>query len=373
VGRDPARPAGSARERSLRRGLRGALLSLALLPPLGMVAAGLVERVLVGADRATGAPYVVLAAGALAAAGVAMASARRIAARLATLEEREARFRRAFEAAGLASSLAEGAWLSRLEEEERRVSERAADWREENAELEGFAYAVSHDLRAPLRHLDAFVSLLRRRTAGVLDPEGEHCLDAIAGAAEKMGTLVDDLLSFLRMRHAELVRAPVDVAALVRELIAELGPQTAGREVEWKIGELPPLEADRWLLRAALENLLSNAVKFTRPLPRAAIEIGGSVTPGGDEVTLFVRDSGVGFDPRYAGKLFEVFQRLHRADEFEGTGIGLAMVRRIVERHGGNVWAEGEPGQGATFFLSFPRGGRVTPAPPAARRPPRGA
>lgn len=365
--REPGRLSGPARERILRRRLGAAFLFLALLPPFGVVLAWMAERVPAGVDPGPGPPHVTLAVAALAAAAVAVVLARRIAARIARLEEREARFRTAFEAASLTSSLAEGAWLSRLEEEERRASERASEWREENAELEGFAYTVSHDLRAPLRHVNAFASLLRRQTAGRLDAQGEHYLGAIAGAAERMGTLVDDLLSFLRLRRAEPVRAPVDTGALVRELIAELGPQAAGRDVEWKVGELPPLDADPWLLRRALASLLSNALKFTRPRPHAVIDIGGSLTPGGDEVVLFVRDNGVGFDARYAGKLFQVFQRLHRADEFEGTGMGLATVRRIVERHGGRVWAQSDPGQGATFQMVFPReGAPSTPSPARA-------
>jgi signal transduction histidine kinase len=366
VGREGARRRGPVRGRTPRGRLGAALLSLALLPAVVATIAGLAERGTAAALPAPRLRDVALAIAAIAAAGVAMALSRRIAARIARLEAREARFRKAFEAATLASSLAEGAWLSRLDEEERRVSQRAAEWREENAELEGFAYAVSHDLRAPVRHLDAYVTLIRRQTAGSLDARSEHYLDAIAGAATRMGTLVDDLLSFLRLRHADLVPTAVDVGALVRELIAELGPHAAGRNVEWTVGDLPRLHADPRLFRLALANLLSNAVKFTRPRPRATIEIGSGSAPG-DEVVLFVRDNGVGFDERHAGKLFQVFQRLHGIDEFEGTGIGLATVRRIVERHGGHVWAKSDSGQGATFFVSLPRETALpAPAPPGA-------
>jgi signal transduction histidine kinase len=364
VAREPRSLTGPARERALRRRLGAALLFLGLLLPFGTIVIALASGFLAG-PRAAAGVYVILAVTALAAGGVSMALSRRIAERFARLEEREARVRTAFEAASLASSLAESAWLSRLEEEERRVSERASQWREENAELEGFAYAISHNLRAPLRHVNAFVSMLRRHAAGGLDAQSEHYLDAIGAASDRMGVLVEDLLSFVRMRHAELVRTPVDVSALVRELITDFGPQTAGRDVDWNVGQLPALDADPSLLRRALANLLSNALKFTRPRTHAVIEVGGSVAPGGAEVVLFVGDNGVGFDPRYASKLFQVFQRLHAADEFEGTGIGLATVRRIVERHGGSVWANSELGRGATFFVSFPR-----EATPPAPRPP---
>jgi signal transduction histidine kinase len=225
---------------------------------------------------------------------------------------------------------------------------------EANHELEAFSYSVSHDLRAPLRHVHGFVELLRQRIAGSLDEQGLHYMDAISGAATRMGALVDGLLSFLLMRRAELVRTTVDVGALVKELVAELGSATASRTIDWKIGELPPVEADLPMLRMVLGHLISNAVKFTQPRPRAEIEIGSTRPPDRAEVVFFVRDNGVGFDMKYADKLFRVFQRLHRPDDFAGTGIGLASVRHIVERHGGRAWAEGAPWQGATFFFSIP-------------------
>jgi len=245
--------------------------------------------------------------------------------------------------------------LERFLEDRQRLAEA-------NRELEGLSYSVSHDLRAPLRHVSGFVALLRERTAGSLDEQGEHYLDAIGEAAARMGALVDDLLSFLSVRRTQLVRTAVDVGELVREVMAGLAPQVADRTVDWTVGELPPVEADRDMLRLAIGHLLANAVKFTRPRPRAEIEVGCAPAQPGGEVVLFVRDNGVGFDMRYADKLFGVFQRLHRSEDFEGTGIGLAHVRRIVERHGGRTWAEGRPGQGATFFLSLPRAAQGGPA-----------
>lgn len=272
------------------------------------------------------------------------------------LQRRADRFRTAFEGASLAASLADGAWLARLQELQRRVDDRTAAYRLENEELEAFAHAVAHDLRAPVRHVDSFVALLRKRTAGTLDAQSEHYLDAVSQAAARMGAMVDDLLAFLQMRHAEPLRSPVDVAGLVRELAADLASQNVGRQIEWKVGTLPTVHADGRLLRIALANLLSNAVKFSRTRPSTVIEVGGGLAAGGEGTLLFVRDNGIGFDPRYAGKLFRVFHRLQHTEEYEGTGIGLATVQRIVERHGGRVWAESAPGAGATFFISFPPG-----------------
>jgi signal transduction histidine kinase len=237
---------------------------------------------------------------------------------------------------------------------EQRVTERTSQLEAANKELEAFSYSVSHDLRAPLRHIGGYVELLRNRSAGSLDGQSQHYMDAISEAAIRMGALADDLLAFSRMGRAELVRASVDVGALVREVIDELGPDITGRAIDWKVGAFPPVSADRQMLRLAITNLLSNAVKFTRSCPRAEIEIACTEPPGGAEVVISVRDNGVGFDMRYVDKLFKVFQRLHRPEDFEGTGIGLANVRRIVERHGGRTWAVSTPGEGATFSFSLP-------------------
>ncbi len=221
-----------------------------------------------------------------------------------------------------------------------------------NKELEAFAYSVSHDLRAPLRHVDGFMEMLVNRTAGLLDEKSSKYMDNIAGAAKRMGTLIDDLLSFSRMGRHEMQASHVDMRSLVKEIIRDLAPDLVNRDVKWEIAELPNISGDSSLLRVALVNLISNALKFTGPRELAIIEIGFEEQ---DDVTVFwVRDNGVGFDPEYAQKLFGVFQRLHRDDEFEGTGIGLANVSRVVDRHGGRVWAEGQLDHGATFYFTIP-------------------
>jgi PAS domain S-box-containing protein len=246
--------------------------------------------------------------------------------------------------------------LRRLNTElDRRVLERTAELEAANKELEAFAYSVSHDLRAPLRHIDGFLGLLKKKAETALDDEqSRHCMDAISDAANRMGLLIDDLLSFSRMGRDAMAFHPVELEPLVREVIRELEPDAAGREIQWRIGDLPTVGGDAAMFRIVLSNLISNALKFTQPRQRVQIEIGA--IPGKDaEVVVFVRDNGVGFDMTYADKLFGVFQRLHHAEEFEGTGIGLANVRRIIGRHGGRTWAEGQLGQGAAFFFSLPR------------------
>jgi len=218
-----------------------------------------------------------------------------------------------------------------------------------NEELEGFSYSVSHDLRAPVRHVSGFVDLLRRSSEGALDETARRYLDTIGRAAAHMGELIDDLLAFSRMSRSELMRTRVDLARLVRELLPDL---RAPGDVEWCLDGLPEVSGDPAMLRVVMVNLLSNAVKYTRTRDRPRIEVGG--TAGEGEVVISVRDNGVGFDMQYADKLFGVFQRLHGADEFEGTGIGLATVRRVIHRHGGRVWAESAVDQGATFSFSLP-------------------
>ncbi|MGD9369108.1 MAG: ATP-binding protein [Desulfobacteraceae bacterium] len=223
-----------------------------------------------------------------------------------------------------------------------------------NKDLEAFAYSVSHDLRAPLRHIDGFLELLQKKAGTALDGQNRHYMEIISDSAKKMGLLIDDLLSFSRMGRQAMTFKQVDLRPLVHDVIRELEPDAAGRTIDWCIGDLPEVEGDAAMLRMVLANLIANALKFTRPRQQARIEI-GSLSGRDSDTVIFVRDNGVGFDMTYADKLFGVFQRLHRADEFEGIGIGLANVRRIIARHGGRTWAEGQINQGAVFYFSLPR------------------
>jgi PAS domain S-box-containing protein len=232
-----------------------------------------------------------------------------------------------------------------------------------NKELEAFSYSVSHDLRAPLRHIDGFAGLLQRTGAPKLDEKEQRYLALITDSAKRMGRLIDDLLDFSRMGRAELRHAPVDMAALVQAVLRELEPDTQGRVVEWRVGPLPAVQGDGALLRQVWTNLLSNALKYSRPRNPAVIEVGCEKDKP-DEAIFYVRDNGVGFEMKYATHLFGVFQRLHRVEDFEGTGIGLANVRRIIARHGGRTWAEGQPDAGATLWFTLPK---LTAAPLASQ------
>jgi len=238
---------------------------------------------------------------------------------------------------------------------ERRVEERTAALAAAQDDLEAFTYTAAHDLRAPLRHLNAFAELLANNTQGKLDESGGRYLAKIASSAGRMGLLIDGLLAFARLGRAAMKPATVSVAQLVGDFREEHQVELEGRHVTWKTGSLPSVYADADLLGAALTNLLGNALKFTRECKESIIEIGGRRENG--MVTIFVKDNGAGFDMAYADKLFQVFHRLHREEEFEGSGVGLATVRRIIERHDGTVWAEGAVGKGATFYFSLPDGG----------------
>jgi len=234
---------------------------------------------------------------------------------------------------------------------ERRVVERTAELLEANRELESFSYSVSHDLRAPLRHIVGFAQMLEKGLPSDIDEKSKARLKTIRAAAERGGELVDDLLAFSRLGRADLVKRPVSLMALVRDVREELAPELAGRTVEWKIAPLPDVEGDQSLLRLVLKNLLGNALKYSRSRTPATIDV--SAIDRGSAVEIVVADNGVGFDMAYADKLFGVFQRLHSSSQFEGNGIGLALVRRIVGRHGGKTWAHGAPEQGAAFHFTL--------------------
>ena len=223
-----------------------------------------------------------------------------------------------------------------------------------NKELDSFAYSVAHDLRAPLRHVHGYVEMLQRATAGQLSEKAQRYVKNIADASAEMGQLIDDLLAFSRMGRAEMREARVDLNALVQDTIRRLEMTTTGRHIVWQVAPLPAVVGDPSMLKHVLANLVENAVKYSRQRDPARIEIGGAGEDDGRAV-LFVRDNGAGFDMQYVHKLFGVFQRLHRPEEFEGTGIGLATVQRIVARHGGRVWAEGALDQGATFYFTLKR------------------
>ena len=225
-----------------------------------------------------------------------------------------------------------------------------------NKELEAFSYSVSHDLRAPLRHIDGYAALLRKAVDHSLNEKAVRYLQTISDAAKQMGQLIDDLLVFSRMGRQDMLQTTVSMDQLIKNILSDLRLDLHGRQISWTIASLPEVTGDPSMLRQVFMNLLTNALKFTSTKATASIEIGVE-PPSADEIVLYVRDNGVGFDMQYAPKLFGVFQRLHRADEFEGTGIGLANVRRIVHRHGGRTWADGVPDKGATFYVALPRGG----------------
>jgi signal transduction histidine kinase len=248
---------------------------------------------------------------------------------------------------------------------EQRVADRTAEVQETNRqleaaykELEAFSYSVSHDLRAPLRHVDGFAGLLAKDSSASLSANGHRYITKISEAAKKMGRLIDDLLSFSRTGRTELKRSVVDQDALVAGIIREGGFGRDGQAGTWQIAPLARVEADPAMLRQVWANLIENAAKYSGKAAHPKVEIGTTADTQNGQHVFFVRDNGVGFDMKYADKLFGVFQRLHSQAEFDGTGIGLANVRRIVERHGGSTWAEGSIGKGATFYFSLPKSGK---------------
>lgn len=231
------------------------------------------------------------------------------------------------------------------------LEQRAVELHTANKELEAFSYSVSHDLRAPLSAIDNFARMMIEDLGEQLAADGQQFLQLIHENAVAMGLLINDLLSFSRLSRQPLKKNRVAPAELVQPVLADLQHQCNGRHIEITVGEMPPCQADPILLKQVIANLLSNAIKFTRPREVARIDVGRVGQVG--NVTYFVRDNGVGFDSQHSEKLFGVFQRLHHADEFEGTGVGLAIVQRIVHRHGGRVWAEAQVDQGATFFFTL--------------------
>ena len=237
---------------------------------------------------------------------------------------------------------------------EQQVHERTVELEAANNELEAFTYSVSHDFRAPIRHISGFAQMLSEEAGQGLSDEAQRLLSRIQDGARRMGMLVDDLVNLARIGRHQVQLQVTGLGPVVKDCIADLAPDLEGRSVEWKIGELPFVEADPTLLKQVFHNLLSNALKYTRPRSPARIEIGTMEQDG--ERAIFVRDNGVGFNMKYADKLFGVFQRLHREENLEGTGVGLAAVRRIVQKHGGRIWAEAELDRGATFLFTLAPG-----------------
>jgi len=237
---------------------------------------------------------------------------------------------------------------------EQRVVERTAQLQAANKEAQAFSYSISHDLRAPLRHVMGFVALLQQDAGPSLSEKNLGRLTTISQAAKRMGDMIDDLLAFSCVGRSELQKTEVNLEELVRETLGDFQEETRERRIMWKMHPLPRVRADRALLRMVLVNLMSNAVKFTGARAEAKIEIGCAPNGSADTV-IFIHDNGAGFDPKYTGKLFGVFQRLHSQADFEGTGIGLANVQRIIQRHGGRAWAEGVVDGGATFYFSIPK------------------
>jgi signal transduction histidine kinase len=246
------------------------------------------------------------------------------------------------------------------------LQKQTAELQAVNRELEAFTYSVSHDLRAPLRHMDGFSKILLEEYGSKLEPQAQHYLKRVRESAQHMGKLVDDLLNLSRVGRRELKVELAGLDSLVQEVLLQLNSETKGREIEWQVGSLPFVECDAALMKQVFANLLSNAVKFTRPRKHALIQVDQATVNG--QAAIFVRDNGVGFSMKHADKLFGIFQRLHRQEDFEGTGVGLATVQRIIHRHGGRVWAEGGINRGATFYFTLAEP-EISPAEDTATHP----
>jgi PAS domain S-box-containing protein len=233
-----------------------------------------------------------------------------------------------------------------------RVQERTAQLEAANKELDAFSYSVSHDLKSPLQHITGYAELLNKRASGSIDEKNKHYLKVITDSSIRMGRLIDDLLSFSRMGRTAMLKKKTNLNSLVKEILRDFQADARSKNINWKTGPLPEVYGDSAMLRQVFVNLISNAFKFTRSCDNAIIEIGST---GGEkgEVCVYVKDNGAGFDMKYVDKLFGIFQRLHKTEEFEGAGIGLANVRRIIHRHGGKVWAEGKVREGATFWFTL--------------------
>jgi len=232
------------------------------------------------------------------------------------------------------------------------VAERTMQLEQTNKELEAFSYSVSHDLQAPLRAIDGFARMLLEDYNDQLPSDAQQLLAVIRANTKKMSQLIKDLLTFSRTGRKAMIWQIVNIKQLFADTYEELRLTEPTRQIDFRLADLPPIPGDSILLKQVVVNLLSNALKFTRPCPEAIIEVGYQKTA--DDITIFVKDNGVGFDMRYADKIFGVFQRLHHEDEFEGTGLGLALVQRIIAKHDGKVWIQSELNQGTTFFFSLP-------------------
>jgi signal transduction histidine kinase len=246
---------------------------------------------------------------------------------------------------------------------ERRVADRTAELAAANRELETFTYSVSHDLRAPLRQIDGFSRILVEHAGPALDSKSQHYLRRIQEGTQRMGRLVDDLLNLAQLGRQDVHTRPTPLDAIVNDALSELRADCGERMIQWVIGDLPTAECDPGLMKIVFTNLLSNAIKYTCPREAAIIQVACTMSNG--RCTILVRDNGVGFNMKYADKLFGVFQRLHRADQFQGSGVGLATVQRIIHKHGGQIWAEAEPDHGATFFFTLAHPGDRSAAEPA--------